>query len=68
MDSASDNSESEKREDHAHASSTVHSYDVDVGAQLIAETDRSLTPQEASQLRYVVLSPALPRPSIHRSS
>lgn len=51
MDSASDNSESEKREDHVHASSTVHSYDVDVGAQLIAETDRSLTPQEASQLR-----------------
>ncbi|KAG1761711.1 MFS general substrate transporter [Suillus occidentalis] len=51
MDSASDKSESEKREDHAHASSTVHSYDVDVGAQLIAETDRSLTPQEASKLR-----------------
>ncbi|KAG1754358.1 major facilitator superfamily domain-containing protein [Suillus lakei] len=49
MDSASDSSE--KKEDHTHASSTVHGYDVDVGAHLITETDRSLTPQEASQLR-----------------
>ncbi|KAG1826874.1 MFS general substrate transporter [Suillus subaureus] len=49
MDSASDNSE--KKEDHPHVSSTVHSYDVDVGAQLIAETDSPLTPQETSRLR-----------------
>ncbi|KAG2116583.1 major facilitator superfamily domain-containing protein [Suillus discolor] len=49
MDSASDNSH--KKEAHVHASSTVHGCDVDVGAQLIAETDSSLTPQEASRLR-----------------
>lgn len=66
MDSASDNSE--KKDAHIHASSTVHGYDVDVGAQLIAETDSSLTPQEASRLRYVVLSPVSRRPSIHRFS
>lgn len=50
MDSTSNSSE--KREDHnTHASSTVHSYDVDVGTQLIDETDSPLTPQEASRLR-----------------
>ncbi|KAG0705125.1 major facilitator superfamily domain-containing protein [Suillus ampliporus] len=48
MDSASDNSE--KREpDHMHTS--VHNYDVDVGAQLISETDHPLTPEAASRLR-----------------
>lgn len=49
MDSASENSE--KKEGHTHAVSTVHSHDVDVGAQLMSETDRALTPQEDSRLR-----------------
>lgn len=49
MDSVSDNSE--KKDAHIHAPSTVHGSDIDVGAQLIAETDSSLTPQEASRLR-----------------
>jgi hypothetical protein len=33
--------------------------DVDVGAQLIADTDLSLTQHEASRLRFVVPSPVL---------
>lgn len=33
--------------------------DVDVGAQLIADTDPSLTQHEAARLRFVVPSPVL---------
>lgn len=39
---------------------TVHKYDVDVGAQLIAgDTELVLTQQEASRLRCVISSPVL---------